>query len=80
MWHDALPSDEDYIEVAASRGCPHLSFADNEEGVSSGSLSDDVLSSCIVRLAEKKKGGGGARPKKGNVIYAHCGCFTLFLT
>lgn len=55
MWHDALPSDEDYIEVAASRGCPHLSFADNEEGVSSGSLSDDVLSSFVVRLEEVKK-------------------------
>lgn len=35
--------------------CSHLSLTDDEEGVSSGPLSDDVLSISIMRLSEEKE-------------------------
>lgn len=53
--HDALSWNWDCLESMACCDCPHLSFADNKEGVSSGPLSDDVLSFLVVCLLEEKK-------------------------
>lgn len=43
------------ILVVGRRHSPHLSFTDDEEGVSSGPLSDDVLSIFIMCLSENRE-------------------------
>lgn len=51
--------------VVGQRHCAHLSFTDDEEGVSSGPLSDDVLSIFIMCLSEEKQRG----KKTGDVLF-----------
>lgn len=53
------PREADVVEVcvgsAAAAASSHLSFADDEKGVSSGPLSDDVLPVFVMRLSREKR-------------------------
>lgn len=79
--HDALHCDVVMIIlVVGLRLCSHLSFTDDEEGVSSGPLSDDVLTIFVMCLSEEKTREVKRKPEKGGVIQGHEDYFFSFLT
>lgn len=56
--------DCDFIHFSPRPPLPHLSFADDEEGVSCGALPDDVITFTVVSLSEREIERGRKRARE----------------